>query len=140
MEDSTLAELSTTDQTILSTLNYHICRSEFVTVSTLADECSVCKSTVVKMAKKLGYSGFADMRDTLSVGRADEVSETFLPLDTAEDGDILLFHDSHGTTVEGVLDALPTLVARGFTFVTVSDLFRLRGYSLSSGSVYYSAP
>ena len=89
MEDSTLAELSTTDQVILSTLNYHICRSEFVTVSTLANECSVCKSTVVKMAKKLGYSGFADMRDTLSAGRADEVSETFLPLDTAEDGDIL---------------------------------------------------
>jgi DNA-binding MurR/RpiR family transcriptional regulator len=43
----------------------------------------------VKLAKKLSYSGFADMRNTLSAGRADEVSETFLPLDTAEDGDIL---------------------------------------------------
>lgn len=71
--------------------------------------------------------------------RSASAVESYL-LNYAEDGDILLFHDSHGTTVEGVLDALPTLVARGFTFVTVSDLFRLRGYSLSSGSVYYSAP
>lgn len=89
MAEDALAELSTTDQAILSTLNYHICRSDLVSVSTLADECSVCKSTVVKMAKKLGYAGFADMRDTLSAGRTDEVSESFLPLDTAEDGDAL---------------------------------------------------
>lgn len=93
MPEEVPAELSTTDQVILSTINYHISRSEFVRVSTIAEECNVSKSTVVKIAKKLGYRGFADMRDTLSAVKADEVSESFLPLDTAEDGDALAAAD-----------------------------------------------
>lgn len=84
-----LSELSATDQTIMSAINYHISQSESVSISELADECNVAKSTIVKLAKKLGYSGYADMRETLLAGRKDEVSESFLPLDTAEDEDIL---------------------------------------------------
>lgn len=46
-----LSELSATDQTIMSAINYHISQSEYVGISELADECDVAKSTIVKLAK-----------------------------------------------------------------------------------------
>lgn len=84
-----LSELSTTDQTIMSAINYHISQSEYVSISELADECDVAKSTIVKLAKKLGYTGYADMRETLCAGKEDEVSDSFLPLNTTQDEDTL---------------------------------------------------
>lgn len=46
-------------------------------------------------------------------------------------GKIVLMHDIHKTTVDGFIRALPVLIERGFTFVTVDQLV-----SLSPGDVY----
>ena len=46
-------------------------------------------------------------------------------------GQIVLLHDTHETTVEGFISALPLLIERGFTFVTVDELV-----SLNPGDVY----
>lgn len=45
-----------------------------------------------------------------------------------KDGDVLLMHDfkDNFPTVEALDTIIPELIKRGFTFVTVSDLFRLR--------------
>lgn len=50
-------------------------------------------------------------------------------LDSAKDGDILLLHDSHGNTqtVDALDDVIKVLKDKGFTFVTVSELFEQRG-------------
>jgi len=57
-----------------------------------------------------------------------------------KDGDVILLHDIHQTSVEGVLRAIDTLKNNGFEFVTVSELFRRRGITLQNGVVYSSAP
>lgn len=42
----------------------------------------------------------------------------------AHDGAIVLAHDIHSTTVDGVLMAIDKLQAKGYEFVTVNELFR----------------
>lgn len=41
-------------------------------------------------------------------------------------GKIILMHDTHKTTVDGFIRALPVLLDHGFTFVTVDELVELR--------------
>ena len=55
------------------------------------------------------------------------------------DGSIVLLHDLYGSSVDGALRAISDLQARGYECVTVSELFRRRGLSLSNGSTYTSA-
>lgn len=56
----------------------------------------------------------------------------------AFDGAIILAHDIYSTTVDGALMAVDKLLAQGYEFVTVSELFRRRGISLENGKRYYS--
>lgn len=50
-------------------------------------------------------------------------------LEGTKDGDIILLHDFEGNdaTVEALKTVIPQLKARGFTFVTVPELFAIRG-------------
>lgn len=57
-----------------------------------------------------------------------------------KEGSIILVHDIHPTSVEGVLPAIDELLAQGYTFVTVSELFRRKGLELEPGVAYYSVP
>ncbi len=59
-----------------------------------------------------------------------------LLVDKTKDGDIVLLHDIHKTTVDGFIAALPILVKKGFKFVTVSELMKLREIKLEKGKVY----
>ena len=56
----------------------------------------------------------------------------------AYDGSIVLIHDIHTWSVDAAIRAVDVLKARGFEFVTVSELFRRRGESLRNGQVYYA--
>ncbi len=56
----------------------------------------------------------------------------------AFDGAIILAHDIHSTTVDGALMAIDKLLAQGYEFVTVNELFRRRGVKLENGQCYYS--
>lgn len=82
-------DLSATDERILFTLNDHVSQGDHVSITTVAEECSVAKSTVVKLAKKLGYHGFSDLRDDLARGRRDTVSDTYLPMSITDFDDAL---------------------------------------------------
>lgn len=59
-------------------------------------------------------------------------------IDETKDGDIILMHD----TTQYNLDAIPAVIeglhAKGFEFVTVNELFRLRGVTPQAGQLYRS--
>jgi peptidoglycan/xylan/chitin deacetylase (PgdA/CDA1 family) len=59
-------------------------------------------------------------------------------LNNAQDGNIILMHDSYATSVEAVKIALPQLYARGVQVVSVSKLAELKGKTLEVGKAYRS--
>lgn len=58
-------------------------------------------------------------------------------LNHARDGEIILLHDIHPTSVDGFIKALPSLKKKGFELVTVSDLYDVKGRKLKKGIMYY---
>ncbi len=61
-------------------------------------------------------------------------------LENVADGDILLLHDIHETSVEALEIAIPLLIKQGYQLVTVSELAEARGVDLVDGGRYYSFP
>lgn len=57
-------------------------------------------------------------------------------VDKAKDGDIVLMHDLRDCTLEGVLAAIDELSEKGYAFVTVEELARIKGVTLEPGEVY----
>ena len=72
-------------------------------------------------------------------GDRDARRETEHILSHAKDGDIILLHDIYPESVDAALQTVDALRQEGFYFVTVSDLFALRGISLANGQVYRNA-
>ena len=58
-------------------------------------------------------------------------------LNFASDGQIVLLHDIHHTTVQGFIKALPSLRKQGYELVTVSELYAIKGKTLKKGVMYY---
>ena len=56
-----------------------------------------------------------------------------------KDGDIVIMHEIHKSTAQGLDGLLSTLRAKGFELVTLEDLFWRRGITPVAGQVYYSA-
>ena len=56
-----------------------------------------------------------------------------------KDGDIVILHETHKTTAQGLGRLLDTLQAKGFQLVTLEELFWRRGITPQAGQVYYSA-
>lgn len=57
-------------------------------------------------------------------------------LKTADDGDIVLLHDVHSSSVDAALALIPKLADAGYQLVTVSEMADARGIQLQSGGVY----
>ncbi len=57
----------------------------------------------------------------------------------AEKGDIILMHDIYGFTADLCELMVPALIDKGFTLVTVSEMYLAYGSELKNGKVYYSA-
>lgn len=57
----------------------------------------------------------------------------------ARDGDIILLHDIYPSSVETALQVVDTLLAEGFYFVTIDELFAAKGIPLEKGNVYMNA-
>lgn len=65
-----------------------------------------------------------------------EVVKNYI-MNMAKDGEIILLHDIHETTVQAVLQVIPELVNRGYQLVTVSEMATARGVTLENGQKYY---
>ena len=72
------------------------------------------------------------IQDTAAVGRS--------VLDQVRDGDIILMHDMTASSVNAALNIVDVLQKRGFTFVTVSELARIRDARLIPGGHYRRFP
>ncbi len=57
-------------------------------------------------------------------------------LEHVSDGDIILMHDVHKTTIELVKIIVPELKARGYELVTVSELSEFKNIKLENGVIY----
>lgn len=60
-------------------------------------------------------------------------------ISSMRDGSIVVMHDTSAGNVNSALAAIDALKAQGFEFVTVNELFRLKGVTPQNGSIYYSA-
>lgn len=69
----------------------------------------------------------------------DTARQVALIVSQAEDGDIILLHDIYPSSVETALQVVDALMAKGFYFVTVEELFAAKGIPLETGKVYTDA-
>jgi len=51
--------LTDLEEIILNKIHYYINKNEKVGINTLAQECFVSKASIIKLAKKIGYSGYS---------------------------------------------------------------------------------
>lgn len=72
------------------------------------------------------------IQDTAAIGKTI--------LDRVQDGDIILMHDMSASSVNAALNIVDILQRRGFSFVTVSELARLRNTRLIPGGHYRCFP
>lgn len=70
----------------------------------------------------------------------DTPRQTQAILDNAEDGCIILLHDIYPSSVDTALTVVDELMARGYKFVTVEELFALRGITPEDGEEYRKLP
>ena len=59
---------------------------------------------------------------------------------TVRDGSIILLHDTNAKNLNVAIRAIDALLEQGYEFVTLDELFRLRGITPENGTVYYSLP
>ena len=55
----------------------------------------------------------------------------------AQDGAIVLMHDIYKTSADGAIAAMPELKSRGFEFVTIDEMMKLKGVSSTEPKIYY---
>ena len=70
----------------------------------------------------------------------DSDRQTAAVLDQVADGSIILLHDIYGASVETALRVADELMAKGYKFVTVEELFALRGMTPENGVEYRRLP
>ena len=66
--------------------------------------------------------------------------QTAVILDQVTDGSIILLHDIYDASVETALRVVDELMAKGYRFVTVEELFALRGVTPENGTEYRCLP
>ena len=69
---------------------------------------------------------------------ADRIVDTVT--DQVRDGSIILMHDIFETSVEAALQCVDLLLAEDYYFITVEELFALRGVTPEKGQVYLNLP
>ena len=100
----------------------------------------LCSDALRQVAQVRGYSiGLWSLdprdwaiQDTAAVGQSI--------LDRVQDGDVILMHDMSDSSVTAALNTVSILQSRGYTFVTMSELARLRGIRLDPGEKYRRFP
>lgn len=76
--------------------------------------------------------------DSLDWKSRDEKQIVPLVMNSVQDGDIILLHDIHSTTVPAVEKIVSQLAEQGYQMVTVSQLLEAKGYDMSKTKVFYS--
>ena len=77
---------------------------------------------------------YVDTRDWESSNAQSVISNAE---EYAEDGTIVLMHDIYSSTEQAIETIVPDLAAKGYQFVTVSELAYMKGVKLKSGGEYF---
>lgn len=78
-----------------------------------------------------------DTNDWMAQNKNADYLKNYI-LNTAKDGDIILLHDIHKTSVDAISIVLPELYARGYQVVTVSDLAASFEDTLENSVIYFN--
>ena len=76
--------------------------------------------------------------DTLDWSTRNSSKTISSVLNNVRDGSIVLMHDIYAPTRDAAVSLIPTLIARGYQLVTVSEMAAYRGVTLKNGTIYYS--
>ena len=76
--------------------------------------------------------------DTLDWKKKDAKKVAKYVMKHVEDGDIILLHDIHKTSVEAVEIILPKLIKKGYQIVTVSEMAEARNVEMKAGEKYFA--
>lgn len=74
--------------------------------------------------------------DTLDWQSLNADSVYNVTMDNVSDGDIILMHDIHETSVDAAIRLIPDLIEKGYKLVTVSELAKANGIELENGKSY----
>ena len=91
---------------------------------------------VLKAAATPCYYWSVDTRDWESLNATSAYNQF---ISAARDGSIVLMHDLYSTTVTAALNAIDTLQAKGYQFVTLNELLVRRGITPTNGKIYFDA-
>ncbi len=93
-------------------------------------------TTVKDVSKHMGLALLNWSVDPRDWATRDVEAITTMVIHSIRDGDVILLHDMSDSSVEAALDIVDKLKQEGFTFVTVSELARLKGITIEPGRVY----
>jgi len=99
-----------------------------------------CSDAVAQVARARGYALVFWSLDPRDWAARDSAAVSRTILDQVRDGDVIRMYDMTDTSVDAALNAVDLLRDRGFTFVTLSELARLRGARIRPGREYRSFP
>jgi len=91
---------------------------------------------VRRVSGELGYSIVNWTLDTLDWLHLDAGVVYCSIMNDVRNGDIILLHDVHATTIDAMERVIPSLIAEGFQLVTVSELLAYQYGELEPGMVY----
>lgn len=89
---------------------------------------SLINAPVILWSVDPGYGRMGTSEESLYQGILNQV----------RDGSIIILHDTYQTNVNAAIRAIDTLTAQGWSFVTVEELFRIKGVQPVDNKVYYS--
>lgn len=123
-----------TDQ--LMTTRAKICEVTGVDSTVIRPPYGAFNSDVKEVCSNLGIVMVNWSVDTLDWKNknADMVYNTIM--NDVKDGDIILCHDLHGTTVDAMERVIPDLIEKGYQLVTVSELLSYGDEEVCAGKVY----
>ena len=94
-------------------------------------------STTQAICRDYGLSIIMWSLDTLD-WEHDDTESIVQSITEATSGDIILMHEIKENSVDAALEAIDYMTAKGYVFVTVSELSEIMGRPLNAGSVYGS--
>ena len=99
-----------------------------------------CSDGVRQVAKVRNYAILDWSVDPRDWATKDTAAIETAVVEGVRDGDIVLLHDMSDSSVDAALAIVDRLKADGFTFVTVSELVKLRDADITPGQVYRKFP
>lgn len=100
----------------------------------------ISSDAVKQAAKEAGLAILTWSLDPRDWATSDKDTIVRTVVNKVQDGDVILLHDMTTSSVNAALEIVDILQDRGYTFVTVSELARLRDTDLTPGKVYWKFP